>query len=342
MISTSHSSDDVVHTVAPLRRSGAHIDIDQLISRLGRVVPEAEIAVHLPLIRSIEALKAENDAVIVAHNYQTPLIAAGVADFVGDSLAMARYAAQCTARVIVVCGVHFMAETVKLLCPNKRVLLPNLRARCSLADSIDADYVRALRQFYPDLPLVAYVNTPAAVKAEADVCCTSANAAAVARSLGVPRLIMLPDRYLARYVARETGLDIITCHGQCEVHVKYSGTDIDAYRRESAAVVLAHPECTADVQDSADFVGSTSAMGRYLSEMRPRRVLLLTECSMADNLSLQHPEIEFLKPCNLCSYMKRITLFGVALVLEDLSNEIEIDAAVAIRARRAVERMLSL
>lgn len=342
MISTTSDSDDLVSPAGPVRRSGARFDANQLISRLRRVVPEAEIAVNLPLLRSIEALKAQHDAVIVAHNYQSPLIAAGIADFVGDSLAMARYAARCTARVIVVCGVHFMAETVKLLCPDKRVLLPNLQARCSLADSIDADYVRSLRQSYPGLPIVAYVNTPAAVKAESDVCCTSANAVAVALSLGVPSLIMLPDRHLARYVARETGLHIMTCHGQCEVHVKFSGTDIEAYRRDCAAVVLAHPECTADVQDSADFVGSTSAMGRYLEENRPRRVLLLTECSMADNLSLDHPEIEFLKPCNLCSYMKCITLFGVALVLEDLSNEIDVDAAVAQRARRSVERMLSL
>jgi quinolinate synthase len=335
-------SGGAVSTATALQRTSARVDPEHLIAALGRVVPAAEIWLNLPLLEAIAALKAKHDAVIVAHNYQEPLIAAGVADFVGDSLAMARYAAQCTARVIVVCGVHFMAETVKLLCPNKRVLLPNLCARCSLADSVDRDYVRALRRSYPGLPMVAYVNTPAAVKAEADICCTSANAVAVARSLGVQRLIMVPDRHLAGYVARETGLDIVSCHGQCEVHVKYSGVDIDAYRREFPIVVLAHPECTESVQDCADFVGSTSAMSGYLSQTRPRRVLLLTECSMADNLSLQHPDIDFLRPCNLCSYMKSITLFGIATVLEDLSNEIDVDDAVAVAARRSVERMLSL
>lgn len=324
-----------------LGRTQARVDVGQLFARLTPAVPPAEIVLNLPLIQSIAALKAEHDSVIVAHNYQVPLITVGIADFVGDSLAMARYAAECRADVIVVCGVHFMAETVKLLCPDKRVLLPNMRARCSLADSVGADYVRALRKSYPDIPMVAYVNTPAAVKAQADVCCTSANAVAVARALGVPRLIMVPDRHLARYVALETGLDIISAHGQCEVHVKYTGTDIDAYRRDCAAVVLAHPECPEGVQARADFVGSTSGMARYLSENRPQRVLLLTECSMADNLSLQHPEIEFLRPCNLCSYMKSITLSGVAHVLEDFSNEIDIDEAVAQPARRAVERMLA-
>jgi quinolinate synthase len=235
-----------------------------------------------------------------------------------------------------------MAETVKLLCPEKRVLLPNLNARCSLADSISPEYLRSMRRANPGLPIVAYVNTPAAVKAEADVCCTSANAVAVARSFRVPRIIMIPDRHLAGYVARETDIEVISSQGQCEVHVKYSGTDVDAYRREHHATILAHPECTADIQQRADFVGSTAAMVQYLDEARPRRVLLLTECSMADNISLEHPEIEFLRPCNLCSYMKSITPSGIARVLEDQCNTIEVERRVAGRARRALERMLAI
>jgi quinolinate synthase len=313
-----------------------------LVERLGRLLPLPEVLLQMPILESIARLKARHDAVVVAHNYQVPIITAGIADFVGDSLAMARYAAQCTARTIVVCGVHFMAETVKLLCPDRRVLLPNLNARCSLADSIDAGYVRDLRIKYPGLPVVAYVNTPAEVKAEADICCTSGNAVAVAQSLAVRRLILVPDRHLARYVAQEAAIDVVTSDGQCDVHARYAGTDIAAYRRERQAVILAHPECTADVQAAADFVGSTSAMRRFLSERRPRRVLLLTECAMADNLSLEHPAIEFLKPCNLCTYMKSITLEGVERVLGDDCNQIDIDPAVAARARHAVERMLAI
>jgi quinolinate synthase len=319
-----------------------HLAPEQFIARLGHLLPEPEILLNLPVLDSIIGLKAEHDAVVVAHNYQVPLITAGIADFVGDSLAMARYAAKCSARTIVVCGVHFMAETVKLLCPEKRVLLPNMNARCSLADSIDAEYVRGMRRSYPGLPIVAYVNTTAEVKAEADICCTSANACAVARSLGVRRLIMVPDRHLAGYVASETGIEVVSSNGQCDVHAQYAATDIAAYRREHGAVVLAHPECPADVQRSADFVGSTSAMVGYLRAVRPRKVLLLTECSMADNILLENPTIEFMKPCNLCIFMKCITPLGVARVLEDGCNEIEIDDGIAPRARRAVTRMLAL
>ena len=318
------------------------IDRDALIARLAHVVPAAEIELALPALERIAVLKAAREAVIVAHNYQVPLIASGIADFVGDSLAMARFAARCDAPVIVVCGVHFMAETVKLLCPDKTVLTPNLLAGCSLAASINAQKVRELRARNPGAPVVAYVNTSAAVKAESDICCTSANAAAVAVSLRAPRLIMVPDRHLAAFVARRTGLDIVSYAGECEVHVKYTGADVDAYREEVGAVVLAHPECPIDVQDRADFVGSTGAMAEYLDIHRPRRVLLLTECSMADNVAVLHPGIEFLKPCNLCSYMKSITLEGVTQVLEDLSNQIVIDPPIADRARRPIERMLAL
>ncbi len=337
-------SELVISRPGPAARAGRTRDSaeENLISRLAHVVPSAEIALSLPLIGSIVALKRERNAVVVAHNYQSPLITAGIADFVGDSLAMARYAARCDAPVIVVCGVEFMAETAKLLCPDKTVLLPNLQAGCSLAASISPQDIRNLRERHPGTPVVAYVNTSAAVKAEVDICCTSANAVSVARSLRAHKIIMVPDQHLAGYVAACTGLEIVSSQGQCEVHVKYSGVDIDDYRATTGAVVLAHPECTRDVQQRADFVGSTSAMADYLSERRPRRVLLLTECSMADNVAMLHPEIEFLKPCNLCSYMKSITLNNVELVLQDGSNEIMIDPATAARARRPIERMLAL
>lgn len=326
----------------PGRRPPRSIDRADLMGRLARVLPAAEIALALPVLERIAELKAARDAVVVAHNYQVPLITAGTADFVGDSLAMARFAAACDAPVIVVCGVHFMAETVKLLCPRKSVLSPNPLAGCSLAASVTAADVRALRARNPGAPVIAYVNTSAAVKAESDICCTSANAAAVAVCLRTSRVIMVPDRHLAGFVARHTGLDVVSHAGECEVHVKYTGADVDAYRDEVDAVVLAHPECPAEVQDRADFVGSTGAMAEYLGVHRPRRVLLLTECSMADNVAVLHPEIEFLKPCNLCSHMKSITLEGVMRVLEDPDNPIEIDPSLADRARRPIERMLAL
>jgi quinolinate synthase len=327
---------------SPVANALSDAVLDELIHRLAPVMPESEIVANWPDLGQILLMKADQDAEIVAHNYQVPLITAGIADFVGDSLAMARFAATSRAGTIIVCGVHFMAETVKLLCPDKRVLLPNLNARCSLADSINADYVHALRIAYPDLPVVAYVNTSAEVKAESDICCTSANAVDVARRLAVPRIIMVPDRHLAGYVARKTGIEVVNSGGECEVHAKYSGAQIAQFRRERNATVLAHPECSEDVQQRADFVGSTSAMIQYLHKTRPRRVLLLTECSMADNISIDLPGIEFLRPCNLCSYMKSITLSGVARSLQDGCNEIEIAPEIAGRARRAVRRMLDV
>ncbi len=313
-----------------------------LATRLSRVVPEAEIALAAPLIEQIGALKAERDAVVVAHNYQVPLVSAGVADFTGDSLAMAQFALASPARTIVVCGVRFMAETVKLLCPDKRVLLPSSEAGCSLADSINAEAVRSIRACCPDVPAVAYVNTSAAVKAEVDICCTSANAVQVVRALAVPRVIMLPDQHLAGFVARETGVEVIAWGGQCEVHTRFRPADIRSYRASSGATVLAHPECPEDVQAEADFVGSTGAMAAYLRERRPPRAMLLTECAMADNVAMECPQITFLRPCNLCQYMKATTLERVAHALETLSEPIEIDPTLADRARRPLARMLEI
>jgi quinolinate synthase len=313
----------------------------ELEARLTRVMPDAEAALCLPLIEEIRELKARRGALIVAHNYQIPAITAGVADFTGDSLAMARYAAEAAAGTIVVCGVRFMAETAKLLNPTRTVLLPAADAGCSLADAITAADVRALRERHPGVPIVAYVNTTAAVKAEVDICCTSANAVAVVESLGAPRVIMLPDRYLAAFVAERVNCEIIVWQGACEVHERFSAEDLAPFLN-SDVVVLAHPECPEDVQHAADFVGSTTAMANYLTERRPQRALLLTECSMADNITINHPEIHFERPCNLCRYMKMITLEKVRDALRDGVTEIHIDPQTAARARRPLERMLAL
>jgi quinolinate synthase len=313
----------------------------ELTARLSRVMPEPEASLCLPLIEEIRALKAASGAVVVAHNYQVPQITAGIADFTGDSLAMARYAATTEAPTIVVCGVRFMAETTRLLCPTRRVLLPAIDAGCSLADSITAEAVRALRERYPGVPIVAYVNTTAAVKAEVDICCTSANAVEIVESLQAQKVIMLPDRYLASYVATRVTCEIIPWAGACEVHERFSAEDIAPFRN-SDVVVLAHPECPEDVQAAADFVGSTTAMSDYLIRTRPARALLLTECSMADNITVAHPGIRFERPCNLCPHMKRITLERVRDSLRDGMTEILIDASLAERARLPLDRMLAL
>jgi quinolinate synthase len=313
-----------------------------LRARLGHVVPEAEIELGLPLVEEILDLKSEHDAVVVAHNYQVPLITGAIADFTGDSLAMARFAANSRARVIVVCGVEFMAETAKLLCPEQLVLLPSRAAGCSLAESITAADVVGLRCRYPGVPVIAYVNTSAAVKAEVDMCCTSANAVQVTRSLASPRVILLPDLHLATHVAGQCPVEVIAWSGACEVHVRFSADDIRGYRRAVDAAVLAHPECPADVRAQASFVGSTSAMVEYLKVTRPRRAMLLTECSMADNVSVACPEITFLRPCNLCRHMKSITLQSVAAALRELEPATEVDPGIAARARLPIERMLAL
>ncbi len=313
----------------------------ELAGRLGRALPLPEVMLCMPLIAEIRELKAERRAVIVAHNYQVPAITAGIADFTGDSLAMARFAAQIPAETIVVCGVRFMAETAKLLSPSRTVILPAPEAGCSLAESITAADVRALRDRYPEVPLVAYVNTTAAVKAEVDICCTSANAVAVVKSLGSPRVIMLPDRFLAGFVSERVDCEIIPWPGSCEVHERFSAADIAEYRHMDVRV-LSHPECPPDVQAASDFVGSTAAMIEYLDAMPRGRVLLLTECSMADNVLLARPDIRFERPCNLCRHMKTITLEKVRDSLRGGGCVIEIDPKIAERARRPLRRMIEL
>jgi len=314
-----------------------------LYDRVKSVIPSIEWPAFAEDIDAILRLKRERDAVILAHNYQTPEIFHCVADIVGDSLALAREAMKVDAKVIVLAGVHFMAETAKLLNPAKRVLIPDLRAGCSLAASITAADVRLLRQRYPGVPIVTYVNTSAAVKAESDICCTSGNAKRIVESLGVPKVIMLPDEYLAQNIAKETGVEIVTWAGHCEVHERFTAADIRSLRAgHPGIVVLAHPECPPEVVAESDFTGSTAAMIDYVGAKHPARVVLMTECSMSDNVAVQHPETEFIRPCNLCPHMKRITLPKIRHALETMRHEVTIDPEIAGPARRAVERMLAI
>ncbi|MDE0799518.1 MAG: quinolinate synthase NadA [Rhodospirillaceae bacterium] len=313
-----------------------------LYERVKKVIPEIEWAVHAPKIDAINRLKTERNAVILGHNYMTPEIYHCVADIVGDSLALARHAVDTDADVIVMAGVHFMAETAKLINPNKTVLIPDTRAGCSLAASITAADVRLMKEKYPGVPIVTYVNTSADVKAESDICCTSGNAVEIIESLGVDKVIMLPDEYLALNVARETKVEIVTWKGRCEVHEQFTPQDIREFRENyPGVVVLAHPECPPDVIDEADYSGSTAGMADYVGENKPGRVVLVTECSMSDNVSAQYPDIEFVKPCNLCPHMKRIELDNILTALQNMEHEVTIDPAIADNARRSVDRMLN-
>ncbi|WP_313913772.1 quinolinate synthase NadA [Tahibacter sp.] len=313
-----------------------------LYQRVRGVIPELEWQTHLPWIDAIHSLKKQRNAVILAHNYQAPEIFHTVADITGDSLALAQQAARVDAKVLVQCGVHFMAETSKILCPEKTVLIPDTEAGCSLAESITAQDVRLLKAKYPGVPVVTYVNTSADVKAESDVCCTSANAVHIVESLGVDKVIFLPDKYLGQYVASKTRVKVILWEGACEVHERFSGEELRSYRRAHGNVrILAHPECPPDVLLEADFVGSTAAMVTHLAERRPHRVVMITECSMSDNVSVQFPDIEFTRPCNLCPHMRRITLPRIHDALLHMRHEVQVDPAIAVRARQAVERMLA-
>lgn len=307
------------------------------------VIPDIEWALHAPYVTAINKLKKTRNAVILAHNYQTPEIYHCVADINGDSLALARRAVETDAEVIVLAGVHFMAETAKLLNPDKIVLIPDMRAGCSLADSITAADIRQLRSKYPDVPVVTYVNTSAEVKAESDICCTSGNAVEVVESLGVDRVLFLPDEYLAAYVAEQTDVEIIPWQGHCEVHERFTAAELQEYRENfDELVIIAHPECPPDVLGAADYVGSTAQMQNYVQTKRPKRVLMVTECSMSDNVAASVTDVEFIRPCNLCPHMKRITLANIQNALETLQPRVEIDPSVAVRARRAVERMLAV
>lgn len=315
----------------------------QLYDRVKRVIPPFEWATFADDVDAILGLKKKHNAVVLAHNYQTPEIFHGIADIVGDSLLLAREATKVEADVIVLAGVHFMAETAKLLNPQKTVLISDTRAGCSLADSITAQDVRLMRERYPGAPVVTYVNTSAAVKAESDICCTSGNALAVIESLGAERVIMLPDEYLAQNIAKQTQVKIIAWKGHCEVHELFTAAEVRQLREDHPGItILAHPECPPEVVAEADFSGSTAAMSGFVQTKRPPRVVLLTECSMSDNVAVLHPEVEFIRPCNLCPHMKRISLKNIRHALETGTHEVTIDPSIAERARRSVERMLAL
>jgi quinolinate synthase len=312
-------------------------------SKVKRVIPEIEWPEFAPYVAAINALKRERNAIILAHNYQTPEIYHCVADYVGDSLGLARKGATVDAEVIVMAGVHFMAETTKILNPEKTVLMPDLDAGCSLATSITAADVRALRKKHPGAPVVSYVNTTAEVKAETDICCTSGNAVEVVESLGVKKVLFLPDQYLASYVAAQTDVEIITWEGSCEVHERFTGDEIRDYKKAyNNLSVIAHPECPPDVLEASDFVGSTAGMIDFVGKQSSNKVLLVTECSMSDNVAVEYPDVEFIRPCNLCPHMKKITLPKILESLQTLEPRVEIDPTISDRARLSVERMLAI
>lgn len=322
-------------------------ETDHLYERVKHVIPAVEWPAYAPLIAAINTMKRAKNAVILAHNYMTSEIFYCVGDFRGDSLQLAREAAETDAAIIVQAGVHFMAETSKVLAPEKTVLIPDLRAGCSLAASITGADVRLIKQRYPGVPVVTYVNTSAEVKAESDVCCTSSNAAAVvewaAREWKTDRVILLPDEYLAKNVAAQTGIHIIAWHGRCEVHERFTAEDVAEMRAaHPGLIVLAHPECPPDVMAAADFAGSTAALQDYVMEKHPRKVVLLTECSMSDNVASAAPDVDFIRPCNLCPHMKRITLEGIYDALAEMKHEVIIPEDVRVRAKLAIQRMLDL
>ena len=316
---------------------------DPIYKKVSKVIPEIEWAFHAPLIHKINMLKKEKNAVVLAHNYQTPEIFHGIADIAADSLALAVEAEKTNADIIVLCGVHFMAETAKLMNPNKKVLLPDMGAGCSVASSITGKDVKMLKEKYPSVPVVTYVNTSADVKAESDICCTSANAVKVVESLGVDKVIFLPDQYLAKYVSTKTKVQIISWVGTCIVHERFSAQEIKDIRKQNPEIViLSHPECPAEVIAASDYTGSTSGMSKYVKNNQPSKVMLVTECSMSDNVQVDNPNVQFIKPCNLCPHMKTITLPKVLDCLEKETNEILIPEMISRKARKAVERMVAI
>ncbi|WP_439528892.1 quinolinate synthase NadA [Pannonibacter sp.] len=324
-------TEEVARATAPIYEKVKHI------------IPAIEWPALAPTIHAINVLKKQRNAVILAHNYMTPDIFHGVADVVGDSLQLAIEATRTDADVIVQCGVHFMAETSKILNPAKTVLIPDMRAGCSLAESVTAADVRALRERNPGIPIITYVNTSAAVKAECDICCTSSNAVQVVESLGVPKVFLIPDKYLAANVGRQTDVEVLTWDGACEVHERFTAQELRDYRKIDPGVkIIAHPECPPEVVDEADFAGSTKHMIDWVKANKPAKVMMITECSMADNVASETPEVDFIRPCNLCPHMKRITLAKILDALVEMKEEVTVDPAVAARARLAVERMINL
>ena len=316
---------------------------DTIYQKVSKTIPEIEWAVHAPYIYKINKLKKEKNAVILAHNYQTPEIYHGISDFSADSLALAVEAAKTKADIIVMCGVHFMAETAKLMSPEKKVLLPDMDAGCSLSSSITGEDVRNLKKKYPGVPVVSYVNTSAEVKAETDICCTSANALKIVQSLGVKKVIFLPDDFLAKYVASQTNVEIISWKGTCEVHEQFNDEEINEIRKNNPGIkIIAHPECPPDVIRASDFAGSTSGMIKYVRDNQPEKVMMVTECSMSDNVQIDNPNVKFIRPCNLCPHMKKITLPKILDCLENETNELIMDKETIEKARKSVERMAEI
>ena len=316
---------------------------NELYKKVAKFIPEVEWAVHEPLIEKINKLKKEKNAVILAHSYMTPEIYHCVADIVGDSLKLAKESQKAKADIIIMCGVHFMAETAKILNPDKKVLIPDMSAGCSLAEAITGEDVRLLKQKYPGVPVVSYVNTSADVKAETDICCTSSNAVEIVESLGVDKVIFLPDEYLGKNVAAQTKVKIITFHGTCIVHERFTAEEIREYRKNyPGIVVLAHPECPPEVVAEADYTGSTSKMSNYVRDKQPKKVLMVTECSMSDNVAIENPNVEMIKPCNLCPYMKKITLQGIYNSLTNGTDEVKLTDAVMDKARLSIKRMIEV
>jgi quinolinate synthase len=316
---------------------------DPIYQKISRAVPDIEWPSFAPYIYEINKLKKQKNAIILAHNYQTPEIYHGISDFSADSLALAIEAAKTKADIIVMCGVHFMAETAKLMSPNKKVLLPDMRAGCSLSSSITGKDVRELKKKHPGVPVVSYVNTSADVKSETDVCCTSANAVKIVNSLGVKKVIFLPDDYLAKYVASQTDVEIVSWKGTCEVHEQFNDEEINQIRKENPGIkVIAHPECPPDVINASDFTGSTSGMIKYVKDNQPEKVMMVTECSMSDNVQVDNPNVKFIRPCNLCPHMKRITLPKILDCLKNETNEIVLDDKTIKAARKSVIRMTEI
>ena len=316
---------------------------DPIYQKVSKVIPEIEWAFHAPLIHKINMLKKEKNAVVLAHNYQTPEIFHGIADIAADSLALAVEAEKTNADIIVLCGVHFMAETAKLMNPEKKILLPDMGAGCSLASSITGKDVKMLKEKYPSVPVVTYVNTSAEVKAESDICCTSANAVRVVESCGTDKVIFLPDQYMAKYVQTKTKVQIISWIGTCIVHERFSAQEIEDIKKQNPEIsVLSHPECPPEVIAASDFTGSTTGMSNYVKKNQPKKVMLVTECSMSDNVQVNNPNVQFIKPCNLCPHMKTITLPKVLECLENETNEILIPEIISRKARKAVERMVAI
>jgi quinolinate synthase len=319
------------------------IATDPIYQKISKVMPEIEWSVHAPYIHRINQLKKEKNAIVLAHNYQTPEIYHGIADVAADSLALAIEASKTSADIIVMAGVHFMAETSKLMSPERKILLPDMAAGCSLSSSITGKDVRLLKKKYPGVPVVSYVNTSAEVKAETDICCTSANAVKIVESLRVKKVIFLPDDYLAKYVASQTDVEIIAWKGICMVHEQFNEKEIHDIRARNPGIkIIAHPECPPDVIKASDFAGSTGGMIKYVEDNQPKKVMMVTECSMSDNIQVENPNVEFIRPCNLCPHMKKITLPKILDCLENETGEIIMDKEMIAKARIPVERMTAI